>query len=90
VKCPACNETIGLTLKALDREVVSLTIEWEGAFVEARTIGGMIENTRKLLACSAKELGVPMIAMMHSIEWGEKRAVFHFALVPSAQKGAPK
>jgi hypothetical protein len=60
----------------MDSEIVSLAIEWEGAFVEARTIGGLIENTRKLLACSAKGMVVP------TIEWGEKRAVFHFALMP--------
>lgn len=59
-----------------------MSITWEGAFIEARTVAGVIENTRKLLAASAKEAtGIAYNVVMHGIDWGEHEASFHFVLL---------
>lgn len=82
MKCPCCETPLSLNTVAMDKELVSLHLEWEGAMVEARTIGGVVENTRKLLAASAKEVGIPSDIFMRSIEWGDKQATFHFLVIP--------
>lgn len=82
MKCPNCETPLSMTVSAMEQELVSMRIEWEGALVEASTIGGLIENTRKLLACGAKDVGIPSNIFMHSIEWGDKMATFRFLVVP--------
>ena len=82
MECPHCKESLGLTKQVMKQELVGLKLTWEGSLVEAKTIGGMIENTRKLLAAAAKEVGIPSDIFMHSIEWQEQGATFNFLVVP--------
>jgi len=81
-KCPHCDKGFTLSPHVLDKETLSLHMTWEGEMIEARTIGGMIENTRKLLAEVAKQSGMkkPYIAMA-GIDFGEREATFHFTLL---------
>lgn len=82
MKCPGCDLPLSLSRVVMDQELVTFSMEWEGAMVEAKTIGGVIAQTGKLLAAAAKETGIPSDVYMHSIEWAEKSAKFHFLVIP--------
>ena len=86
-KCPSCDAPLTLSAIPMDQEKVSLRIEWEGAHVEAKTVAGLIENTRKLLASAAKDAGCGDYSVfMHGIDWGEQEASFHFLLIRKPRK----
>ena len=82
MECPHCHEPLQMTKTAMKQELMAMRISWEGALVEASTVGGLIENTRKLLASGARDVGFPSDIFMHSIEWGDKTATFNFLVVP--------
>lgn len=79
--CPHCTKEFSLSPKILDKETLTMRITWEGEMIEAKTVGGVIENTRKLLLSVAKEAGMkkPYVGMS-GIDFGVKEAAFHFAI----------
>lgn len=79
--CPSCKSEFEITKKNLDSELLTMHITWGGDLVEAKTIGGLIENTRKLLAAAAREAGNPCDVFMQGIDWGDREAKFHFLLI---------
>ncbi|KAF1711101.1 hypothetical protein CSC70_04015 [Pseudoxanthomonas kalamensis DSM 18571] len=69
---------------------MTFRMTWEGDAIEAKTVGGVIENTRKLLVSAAKDSGCGNYAvMMDGIDWGDKEASFHFLLIAKPGRSVP-
>lgn len=88
-KCPHCDKPFSITPRTLEQETVTMHITWEGAMIEAKTIGGVIENTRKLLVAVAKDAGMSAYIGMSGIEFGDGEAKLHFAVIDKAKRGRP-
>lgn len=87
--CPHCTKEFSLSPTILDKETFTMRITWEGEMIEAKTVGGLIENTRKLLLSVAKDAGMkkPWIGLA-GIDFGCKEATFHFTILDGSHRPA--
>lgn len=54
VMCPNCNTEWSVGFKELRQECISVQIKYEGDFLQAKTVGGVITNLAKMLDESAR------------------------------------
>lgn len=57
MECPHCNQEINLALKELESHAMYMVLKHEGEFLQAKTVGGIITDTEKLLKATARESG---------------------------------
>ena len=85
-KCPNCDQELILTSQELEREMISFSIKYEGEFLQAETIGGIITNTGKLFKAIAKDSGNKIMVAFGGTESREKELIIKFLIMEHKSK----
>lgn len=86
-KCPKCETPLELTPAVLGEQMLSLRMTWEGEMMQAKTIAGTIDGTRKLLEMTAKDMGAKCQVFVHKIDQRDKELQVDFILCTEYAKG---
>lgn len=81
MECPKCHEKLEAVACVPETQKFSMELQFEGDCLSARTLGGTITNTDKLLVAIAKEAGAKVATMIDSIEFKPHCARINFVIV---------
>jgi len=86
VICPKCKNELVLTAEAIENEMLVFAIKYEGEFLQAKTVGGLITNTDKLLKAIARESGNKVMVAFGGFESKEKELDIKFLVTNLSNK----
>jgi hypothetical protein len=90
MKCPNCNADILVSMKALEEEKMSMKLKYDGDFLQAKNVGGIITETARILSdisdSMKNEKGV-MVAF-GGFEKGDHEFTIHFIVTEKSKQEA--
>lgn len=87
MKCPHCNEPLEITVKELEEYKMSLAIQYDGDYLQAKTIGGAITNMVKIIeeVDKAKYGKNKVYIAFGGIEQKDHEYRIHFLIMPKSK-----
>jgi hypothetical protein len=79
MKCPRCNCDFTMMAKDMTEEMICFSVKYQGDFLDAKTVGGILTRMEILLRESAN---VPSKVLLKSIEQHHKEVKFWFLVAP--------
>jgi hypothetical protein len=84
--CPECKAEFVMCFKELEKEKLSFQLKYEGEFLQAKTVGGMITHFDILLKEVAKASGLNVMVAFAGFEQGDHELTVHFMVSPKNKK----
>lgn len=81
MECPTCHEKLEPVACVPDEQQFTMEVQYEGEFLAASTLGGMITHTEQLLVTVAKDAGANVSVFIKGIEYGDHKARVDFLIV---------
>lgn len=81
MECPHCHQQLSAVACVPDEQRLTLSIEFEGPHLAAKTLGGMLTDTAELLRLIAKDAGANVQVLIEAMSFGEGKATTTFVIV---------
>lgn len=81
MECPKCHEKIAPSALVPEQQVLAIELEYEGPYMAAATLGGVISNMEQLLVSIAKDAGADLTVFIKGISYGDHKARVEFMMI---------